>query len=140
MRRRLFIIATFLLVAVGFTLKSFAAKPDAAPTAPNQIGVVQCGETVTIYENHAPVSNNVSFMVTVTVSDFCGGLDSRLTGIKRSQDDPPINVTVPDGSTTTASFAIRNVFSGGKIELECIGDSGEGFCIYKIEDIQWIEF
>ena len=105
-----------------------------------QLGTVKCGETVTIYENHATVNNNVSFMVTVTVSDFCRGLGSRLTGIRRSQDDPPINVTVPDGSTITASFAIRNTFSGGKIELECIGDSGEGFCIYKIEDIQMNEF
>ncbi len=131
MRRRLFIIAIFLLVAVGFTSQNFAAKPGTG-AVPNQIGVVQCGQTVTIYQQYI-TSNDMD--VTVTVSDFCSGLNSRLLGFTGS-GLPQKDITVLDGNTTTVGFLIGHAKSGGKIELECIGDSGEGFCIYKIEDIK----
>ncbi len=124
---RFSVIALFLVIAVGFTSKSFAAKPGEEPTAPNQIGVVQCGQTVTIYENSA----NTDLIITVTVSDFCTGSDFRLTGLWEG-GSPPIDITITDGNTITTSFRISaNV--GNKIELECLGDSGKGFCIYKID-------
>ncbi len=44
---------------------------------------------------------------------------------------------IPDGNTKTVSFVISTKDDNGRIELECIGDNGKGFCIYKIEDI-WI--
>jgi hypothetical protein len=126
---RFSVIALFLVVAVGFTSKSFAAKPGVEPV-PYQIGEVQCGQTVTIYEN----SSQGNLIVTVTVSDFCTGLDSRLTGIHEGTSTPR-DVTVPDGNTITTSFWISQ-HVGNKIELECLGDSGKGFCIYKIEVIR----
>lgn len=125
MSKKIVFIAVFLSIVVGFNLNSFAAKP-----VDDQLGMVQCGQTVTIYEN----SSNVNLTVTATVSDFCTGLDSRLTGIWGG-GSIPIDITINDGNTITASFEIsRN--AGNKIELECIGDSSEGFCIYKIEDIR----
>ncbi len=95
------------------------------PTQTLPIGVVKCGETVTIFENHT--FNFV--IVTVTVSDYCNELDSQITAYRSTSNST--NVTIPDGNTVSGSFTIGRPAEEGKIQLECNGSSG--YCLYTLE-------
>lgn len=119
--KRLFIAFISLLLVIGFSTNIFAAKPESIPA---RIGVVQCGETVTIYENHT----NQYVIVNVIVSDYCSEIDSKITAYRSTTNSTEI--IIPDGNTVCSSFVIGREVDEGKIVLECNGN--DGYCMYAL--------
>ncbi|MHC4270418.1 MAG: hypothetical protein ACYSTS_18435 [Planctomycetota bacterium] len=121
--RNIIFIAIFILMAVGFALESFAAKPQ-QDTVPTQVGIVPAGTTVKIYENLS-----ISMYVTVTVLDHSTNDDSIIT-IYSSSGGGAGSATVPDLSTTSYTFPVS---AFNTMELQCNG--AEGYCQYRIDSV-----
>lgn len=118
--KKLFIMFILLLI-ISFSVDVLAAKPESIPA---RIGVVQCGETITIYENHT----NQYVIVNVVVSDYCSEIDSKITAYRNVAS--PTEVIIPDGNTVCSSFVIGREIDEGKIMLECNGT--DGYCMYAL--------
>lgn len=118
--KRLFITFILFLMIISFTADSFAKQLGI-----NRTGVVQAGETVTIYENHT----SQYVIVTVIVSDYGAGIDSKITAYRNESNYTDVMVT--DGNTICCSFVIGGESNDGKIVLEANGS--EGICMYEIQ-------
>ncbi len=112
MKRRLVLLGAASLACAGICLAQVLPSVD----------LICSGKAVAIYEN----VTNTEIIVTIQATDRCAGDES--TVILKPKSGTATKRAVPDGATTTFSFAVP---PSGSVEFECKGRAG-GKCSYVL--------